>query len=235
MATANPFRFSTKFQDDETGLLYYGYRYYDPITGRWNTRDPIGERGGQNVVAFVINEPITKCDYLGLVQPPGGGPYPFFPPYPKPPPEPLGTNQVGFEMCRRDIIETSWLDRLGNDCCAGLHMFVRQKFFDEKGSPVYRGWGFDKSGPHLEADAVGKFPPTCVACKKTSTLMKYGKVRKSANEATDDEVWDCLQSVPKERGYSTLNYNCGHYAREAARACGLDCPQVPSPATRSKD
>ena len=35
MAKANPFRFSTKYQDDETDLLYYGYRYYDASKGRW--------------------------------------------------------------------------------------------------------------------------------------------------------------------------------------------------------
>src|SRR6516162_5824054 len=35
MAFLNPFRFSNKFQDDETGLLYYGYRSYNPSTGRW--------------------------------------------------------------------------------------------------------------------------------------------------------------------------------------------------------
>ena len=35
MAKANPFRFSTKYQDDETDLLYYGYRYYNASTGRW--------------------------------------------------------------------------------------------------------------------------------------------------------------------------------------------------------
>ena len=43
MAKANPFRFSTKYQDDETDLLYYGYRYYNASTGRWLSRDPIGE------------------------------------------------------------------------------------------------------------------------------------------------------------------------------------------------
>ena len=37
------FRFSTKYLDSETGLYYYGYRYYDPATGRWPSRDPIGE------------------------------------------------------------------------------------------------------------------------------------------------------------------------------------------------
>jgi RHS repeat-associated protein len=43
MAKANPFRFSTKYQDDETDLLYYGYRYYNSNTGRWLSRDPLGE------------------------------------------------------------------------------------------------------------------------------------------------------------------------------------------------
>ncbi|MDE3100005.1 MAG: hypothetical protein KGJ88_11085 [Verrucomicrobiota bacterium] len=45
MAKANPFQFSTKYQDDESGLLYYGYRYYDASTGRWVNRDPLGETG----------------------------------------------------------------------------------------------------------------------------------------------------------------------------------------------
>ncbi|MBK1832867.1 hypothetical protein JIN78_02235, partial [Roseibacillus ishigakijimensis] len=33
-------RFSTKQRDEHTGLYYYGYRYYDPVTGRWPSRDP---------------------------------------------------------------------------------------------------------------------------------------------------------------------------------------------------
>ena len=65
MATANPFRFSTKYQDDETGLLYYGYRYYDSSTGRWNSRDPIGEWGGVNLYAFVANAAISRVDRDG--------------------------------------------------------------------------------------------------------------------------------------------------------------------------
>ena len=43
MAKANPFRFSTKYQDDETDLLYYGYRYYSASTGSWLSRDPLAE------------------------------------------------------------------------------------------------------------------------------------------------------------------------------------------------
>ncbi|NCC61476.1 MAG: RHS repeat protein [Verrucomicrobiae bacterium] len=37
------YRFSTKFTDDETGLVYYGYRFYKHDLGRWLSRDPLGE------------------------------------------------------------------------------------------------------------------------------------------------------------------------------------------------
>jgi RHS repeat-associated protein len=66
MAKANSFRFSTKYQDDETGLLYYGYRWYDPSTGRFLSRDPIQENDGPNVYALVKNNPLNKIDILGL-------------------------------------------------------------------------------------------------------------------------------------------------------------------------
>jgi len=59
-------RFSTKQRDTETGLYYYGYRYYDPVTGRWPSRDPIEESGGVNLYAFVGNRPIYRFDRLGL-------------------------------------------------------------------------------------------------------------------------------------------------------------------------
>jgi RHS repeat-associated protein len=66
MATANPFRFSTKYQDDETGLLYYGYRYYDASTGRWLSRDPIEESGGVNLYGFVYEDANKNIDLLGF-------------------------------------------------------------------------------------------------------------------------------------------------------------------------
>ena len=65
-AGANPFRFSTKYYDDETGLYYYGYRYYSPELGRWLSRDPIEEDGGANLYRLLGNEPVGRTDYLGL-------------------------------------------------------------------------------------------------------------------------------------------------------------------------
>ncbi|MCF7855795.1 MAG: RHS repeat-associated core domain-containing protein [Candidatus Pacebacteria bacterium] len=66
LADENPFRFSTKYTDDETGLLNYGYRYYSPELGRWVNRDPIDENGGLNLYAFVGNSPVLAADILGL-------------------------------------------------------------------------------------------------------------------------------------------------------------------------
>ncbi|MCF7669660.1 MAG: RHS repeat-associated core domain-containing protein [Verrucomicrobia bacterium] len=62
----NPIRFSTKYHDTETGLVYYGYRYYWPAMGRWIKRDPIGERGGMNLYNYVGNDPLNWIDTLGL-------------------------------------------------------------------------------------------------------------------------------------------------------------------------
>jgi len=63
---ANPFGFSTKYFDQETGLYYYGYRYYSPELGKWMTRDPLQEAGGVNVYGFVGNDPVNKADMRGL-------------------------------------------------------------------------------------------------------------------------------------------------------------------------
>jgi RHS repeat-associated protein len=60
-----PFRFSTKYTDQESDLVYYGYRYYNPWTGSWPNRDPIGERGGPNQYVFARNS--MGVDLLGLV------------------------------------------------------------------------------------------------------------------------------------------------------------------------
>jgi RHS repeat-associated protein len=66
MAKLNPFRFSTKYDDDETDLVYYGYRYYNPSTGRWLNRDPLGEDAGGSLYEFVSNDGIGQIDPNGL-------------------------------------------------------------------------------------------------------------------------------------------------------------------------
>ena len=64
----SPFRFSTKYTDDESDFLYYGFRYYNANTGRWLSRDPIGEEAGPNLYRFVGNDSINKWDMFGLLE-----------------------------------------------------------------------------------------------------------------------------------------------------------------------
>ena len=95
IAADNLFRFSTKYTDTDgvrervdgdtegvarrakeagapwalmrqSGLVYYGFRYYSPSLGRFLNRDPIEELGGSNLYGFVENDPVNGWDYLGL-------------------------------------------------------------------------------------------------------------------------------------------------------------------------
>jgi RHS repeat-associated protein len=59
------YRFSSKFFDSETGLIYYGLRHYSPQLGRWISRDGAGEMAGVNLFGFVDNLPTGLIDPLG--------------------------------------------------------------------------------------------------------------------------------------------------------------------------
>ena len=66
LAMANPWRFSSEFADGELGCDYYNYREYEPLTGRWLSRDPIGELDSVGLFVAFNNSPIVSEDVLGL-------------------------------------------------------------------------------------------------------------------------------------------------------------------------
>jgi RHS repeat-associated protein len=61
-----PFGFAGGLYDRDTGLVRFGARDYDAVTGRWTAKDPIGFRGGMNVYAYTSNRPIDRRDSTGL-------------------------------------------------------------------------------------------------------------------------------------------------------------------------
>src|SRR5690554_3985408 len=62
-----PFGFAGGLKDADTGLIRFGYRDYDPTTGRWTARDPIGFAGGDtNLYGYVLGDPVNWIDPRGL-------------------------------------------------------------------------------------------------------------------------------------------------------------------------
>jgi RHS repeat-associated protein len=60
------YRFSGKERDDETGLYYFGARYYAQWLGRWTSPDPSGFKDGLQLYRYCQNNPIGVRDHLGL-------------------------------------------------------------------------------------------------------------------------------------------------------------------------
>ena len=63
----NPFQYTGRESDSETGLYYYRARYYDPSTGRFLSEDPIRYAGGNiDFYPYAVNRPTFFIDPLGL-------------------------------------------------------------------------------------------------------------------------------------------------------------------------
>jgi RHS repeat-associated protein len=109
MAQQNLYRFSSKEDHLNSGLVYYLYRYYDPNLQRWPNRDPIAEKGfevdrrlpevqvlplaapaeflvGPNLYEYDANNPESTVDALGLAMIPFPGKRPPPPPPSRTPP-----------------------------------------------------------------------------------------------------------------------------------------------------
>lgn len=89
----NPFRFSSEYADDELGLVYYNYRYYNPQDGRWISRDPVDEQSGWNLYIFVKNNTCLYFDTLGL------------------------SEDAETECCKDGVKYSKIADDAGRECC----------------------------------------------------------------------------------------------------------------------
>ena len=69
VGSTDPFAYEARagyYSDTEAGIVLLSYRYYDPSTGRFLTRDPIGYNGGINLYGYVRNNPGNARDPSGL-------------------------------------------------------------------------------------------------------------------------------------------------------------------------
>ncbi len=61
------YRFQGREWSAVTGLINFRMRWYDPVTGRWVSKDPIRLGGGLNLYVFCRNDAINRVDFLGNV------------------------------------------------------------------------------------------------------------------------------------------------------------------------
>ena len=59
-------RYPGQYSDEESGLHYNRFRYYDPRVGRYISADPVGQWDDTNVYAYVGNDSINGIDPYGL-------------------------------------------------------------------------------------------------------------------------------------------------------------------------
>ena len=65
-SATNWFRYTARQFDSSTALYYYRARYYDPMTGRFLSEDPIGTSGALDLYLYVSNNPVNRVDAFGL-------------------------------------------------------------------------------------------------------------------------------------------------------------------------
>ena len=119
--TPRDFSFSLQNAHPRFAHRVSGLRYYSPELGRWASRDPIAEHGGQSLYASVRNDPVNRRDLLGLLDSSDGdGELSCMPDFPDiPTPEPNPGDPPGC-VCRTD----------GSDTGSGTFTCRTQKIID---------------------------------------------------------------------------------------------------------
>ena len=131
-----PFGFAGGLEDPATGLVRFGFRDYEPVSGRWAARDPILFGGGQgNLYVYVQNDPIDFVDPTGLVCV-GGSAY--------------GGVGAGAQVCLTD---------------KGLAVCVEVGFGAGGGLEVDPFGGLPRDGQTIETSADAGFGPAALGFK----------------------------------------------------------------------
>ena len=180
-------RFSTKYYDAETGLYYYGYRFYCPWLMRWLTCDPIEEKGGVNLYSFCANNGICKFDNDGRAY--------------------FAYRPLNSFVFRHFV--------LGNDQDEKNNTMVahEQLFFEDKGIPSNLGYFDDNRVRPDSAGILYRKPHSngwndCIM-RKAVEMVKPRKYKLLANDSSQYNCQDWADDV--RRAYYCIVYKINYY------------------------
>ena len=167
-----------------------GHRYFNPEVGRWASRDPIGENGGLNLLAFVLNDPMDSIDYLGLIQ--------------QQQDDCLKMNRKEFEqwLIEHGVTIDSFITQQLNRGCIGLTCIDQGNGGDPEDRPDTKCW-MDEPGAQSD----------CKRCKNISSkpcctvFAKQGKWKndKPPKKRPDGSI-GCHEVVSTKPGQNYWNY-----------------------------
>ena len=202
LADSFAFRYSTKYWDSESGLGYWGYRYYDAEQGRWLGRDPIQEKGGKNLYVMCLNNVLCRIDALGMedfqvigdeIEPPEAS-------------QPL------WERIQRTIGRTleSLFDSITHVDVFHGNTMIRQ--------------GYAGDVPKASPSNNLKNRKTWKLSVLKSGVITYGiSVKTSCKCATHADIESCIRAAPAPRSdeYDAVRNNCQHDVENSISYCCL--------------
>ncbi len=107
-----PFRFQGQYEDEEIGLYYNRFRYYDPQTGQYTQQDPIGLAGGNPTLYGYVFDPLGEVDWFGLATRPNNGLYHVFDVFPLDENLWLSSDGVQFNRANKAFIQRMNTDQV---------------------------------------------------------------------------------------------------------------------------
>ena len=181
------------------------FPFYNPSTGRWLSRDPLGEKGGLNEYAFVANDPLRKADILGKFPNP-------FSPDPGPPNQIHDPPTGPFSKCRTAL-----------KCGPAFSGVIHCGLVIDTGGSVY---GLDGSGgtfnwlyltPGSSNDATGQWTdnPTSVCDCLFANIKSWNSMNVPRDNLCANSNWNLKCSAKKCKVQlnwggqaQPLGYNC---------------------------
>jgi hypothetical protein len=199
---------------------YYAYRYYDPQTGRWPSRDPIEEWGGLNLYGFVGNDGVSSIDVLGLYEDEAGNKYVGPPCCKGKPGIEWITDDAGRRCCMDEIINVElriedgiighvWLATDNGEFVRGLHPYPK---------------GSSSAGEYVNGPSPKKGLTVNEKTRKASRVIKFKACPKSNDWLRDVMIMNGRHKFDLSN-LDAEGRNCAGWACERLEDAGFTPPK----------